>query len=212
MAKKKAAKKTGKRKAARRGEPAKRAPVSPTVVQLRFQNEGATMAKKKTGGHKQKTGGRKRNPSNPKHHGRRRRRNPKGPTFVQALGKVLGATAAMFGTGVLVTVGVSKIAPGNPLSEYGIPALTALLGAGVATKAPMIGAGIAAGAAAPFVLPVAARVLGPAIPVANPTTTGAATTGAALRAVAMGGAWRELSQYPRPAGVGAVSMGAVYAD
>lgn len=161
------------------------------------------MAKKKSGHHgKKRAHGRKHNPANPKHRARRRR-NP-GVTFVQALGKVLGAAAAMFGTGVVTTYAVTKIAQGNPLSLYGIPAGFVLLGAGVATKMPMVGAGIAAGAAAPFVLPVTSSLMSP--PAATPTTTGAA-----LKAVAMGGTWRELSQYPRPAGIGAVQMGSVHA-
>ena len=138
--------------------------------------------------------------------GRRRRRHNPGATFVQALGRVLGAAAAAFGTGVAVTYAAVKIAPGNRAAEYGIPAATALLGAAIATRMPLIGAGVAAGAAAPFVTPVAAGLLGPAP--ATPTST----TAGALRAVAMGSAWRELNEYPRPAGVGAVRMGAVYAD
>jgi hypothetical protein len=171
--------------------------------------------------------------SNPKHGGgghggggsskssgrRRRRRNP-GTTFVQALGRVVGAAAAMFGTGVLVTLGTAKIAPGHPASLYGIPAVTALLGAGIATKMPLVGAGVAAGAAAPFVLPVASTLLG-----GGTTGVPSTSTVSALRAVAMGGSYRELNAYPRMNGVsnplgsvrgvpnpiGAVRMGTVYA-
>lgn len=190
----------------------------------------AKMQRSHHGGHRKR-----RNPSNPSNPAnprrRRRRRNP-GTTFVQALGKVLGGAAAMFGSGVLVTLGTAKIMPGHPLSLYGIPAATALLGAGIATKAPVIGIGVAAGAASPFVLPVASTLLGggtTGIPAAP-----AASTVSALRAVAMSGPYRELNAYPRamygmpirgvqyplgavsmagvPNPLGAVSMGAVYAD
>jgi len=198
------------------------AAAAPTIVQIQFQNQprrqanmsapkgkdgrtlkGAALAahqrahgRKGGGGHKGGHG-RKSNPgggapakTNPR--GRRRRRN--GTTFVQALGKVLGAGAAMFGSGVLVTLGTAKIAPGSPWSMYGIPLAAGALGAGIATRYPLIGAGVAAGGAAPFVLPVASRMLTSGIPSANaPAVSG-------LRAVAMGSTWRRMA---------AVRMGAV---
>jgi hypothetical protein len=198
-------------------------PAAPTVVQLRFQNERApTMAKAKgkdgrtlhgaalaahnrahgrKGGHK---GGRKTNPggapqSNPR---RPRRRNPK-TTFVQALVKVGGAAAAMFGSGVIVTLGTAKLESSwaSKAATYVLPVAAVGLGAAVATKYPLVGAGVAAGGAAPFVLPVSSRMLQPAAP--------AATGTAGLRAVAMGSTWRSLSSAQRMNAVrmGAVSMG-----
>lgn len=148
---------------------------------------------------------------------RRRRRNPS-QTFGKALGTVLGGAAAMFGTGVLVTVATAKIAPGKAYSLYGIPAATALLGAVIARKMPLVGAGVAAGAAAPFVLPVSSMLLGGG---SSLTPSTPASTVSALRAVAMGNsAWRSLNTYPRVGGVqmplggvqhplGSVAMGAV---
>jgi len=219
-----AAKKKPKKPAAAR----KPAPAAPTVVQLRFQNErsprmstpkdkngrplhGAALAAHRRAGHKgggHKAAGRKGNPANPpaQNPGRRRRRRNPHVTFVQAVGKVLGAGAAMFGSGVLVTLGTAKIAPGSPWSMYGIPLAAGALGAAVATRYPLIGAGVAAGGAAPFVLPVASRMLQPSAPAAAP----AASTVAALRAVAMGGGWRALNAYPGR-GMNAVSMRAVHA-
>ena len=161
-------------------------------------------AKGRKGGHH--AGGRKGNPSNPPAtNPRRRRRNPK-TTFVQAVGKVLGGAAAMFGSGVLVTLGTAKIKPGAWYTMYGIPVAAGLTGAAIATKWPVVGLGIAAGGAAPFVLPVASRMLQPATPAATTTTSG-------LRAVAMGNAWRSLNTAQRMNAVrmGAVRMGTLYA-
>lgn len=151
-------------------------------------------------------GGRKSNPAAGNPPRRRRRRN--GTTFVQAVGKVLGAAAAMFASGVVVTVGTAKISPGSAWSMYGIPLAAGALGAGIATRYPLIGAGVAAGGAAPFVLPAASKLLTPATPTTTTTTTTPATV-AALRAVAMGGGWRALNAYPGRGGMNAVSMRSV---
>jgi hypothetical protein len=173
------------------------------------QLHGAALAARQraTGHHGH--GKRKTNPANPaaKNPGRRpRRRNPK-TTFVQAVGKVLGGAAAMFGSGVLVTLGTAKIKPGAWYTMYGIPVAAGLAGAAIATKWPVVGLGVAAGGAAPFVLPVASRMLQPA----TPTTTTPAVAG--LRAVAMGNAWRSLNASQRMSAVrmGAVRMGTLYA-
>lgn len=237
-------KKPAKRSKARAPSKPKASPkpaaLAPTVVQLRFQNEGPPMAKKSKGKRtptsqlhgaalaarrrsEHKGGGSKGGGHKGGGHkgGRRpRRRNP-GTTFVQALGKVLGGVAAAFGAGVVTTVATAKIAPGHPLSLYGIPLGVGLLGAAVATKAPVVGVGIAAGAASPFVLPVSSTVLAgttTGIPTMNPSPS----TVSALRAVAMGAQYRSLRGMPirgvsNPLGgvqrpLGAVSMGAVYAD
>jgi hypothetical protein len=185
------------------------------VVQLAFvDNERHSMAKKNKGVAKgkngkplhgaalaahRKAGGRKSNPgeATKPNRPRRRRRNPN-ITFIQALGKLAGGAAAMFGSGVLVTVGVSKIAPGSKWSAYGIPAAAALLGAGIATRYPLVGVGVGAGAAAPFVLPVAQRMLQPG---GITSSSSSSSTVSSLRAVAMGSRAR--------LGVGAVRMGAV---
>jgi hypothetical protein len=180
-----------------------------TVVQLAFvDNERHSMAKKK-GGKKGKLHGaalaahraaqKRKNPGGgaAKTNGRRRRRRNPNMTFVQALGKLAGGAAAMFGSGVLVTMGVSKIMPGSKVSAYGIPIAAALLGAGIATRYPLVGVGVGAGAAAPFVLPVAQRMLQPG----GLASGGGSSTVSSLRAVAMGGRQR--------LGVGAVRMGAV---
>ena len=221
-----AARKPPKKKPARAKPRAAAPPAEQTIVQLHM-HEGP-MAKKKNTAPKGKNGkplhgaalaahrragshhggGHRKNAGNPSGHGKRRRRRNPHVTFVQAAGKVLGTAAAMFGSGVLVTLGTSKIAPGSPWSLYGIPAATALLGAGIATRYPLVGGGVAAGAAATFVLPVASRMLGPGLSSASTTTTApTASTVSALHAVAMGGSgWRSLNTIPR---VGAVRMGAV---
>lgn len=193
------------------------------------------MAKKKLHGaalaaHNKAKGHRKSNPSNPKANGRRRRRrNPAQMTFIQALGKVAGGAAAMFGSGVLTTIASVKLSsamatpatataaavPASAAWAYVPSALMALLGAGIATRYPLVGAGVAAGGAAPFILPVTARILTPATTsTATTTATPAAApatpaTVSALRAVAMGGSWRSLNSYPTPMNMSAVRMGAV---
>src|SRR2546430_13892114 len=109
-----------------RGEPM----AAPDGVSFRYA-KGRTMAKKKS---KKKGGARgKGRRSNPKHHKgkHRRRRNPR-VTFGQALGRVAGGIGVMLVSGALVTVATAKIAPGNPLSLYGIPLLTAVTGAAIA--------------------------------------------------------------------------------
>lgn len=151
---------------------------------------------------KRNPGGALANPPNPP--GRRKKRRNPPTTFVQALLKVAGGAAAMFGSGVLVTVGASKIKPGSPWTLYGFPVAAGVLGAAVATKYPVVGVGIAAGGAAPFVIPASTRMLqGPSANAASPATV------SALRAVAMGGGWRALNEYPRP--MAGVRMGTVYA-
>jgi len=205
------------KRSAPRQKKAQPKPAQPaTVVQLAFvDNERHTMAKKKNKGvakgrdgkalhgaalaaHR-RASGRKSNPgggAKPNSGRRRRRRNPN-ITFVQALGKLAGGAAAMFGSGVLVTMGVSKIMPGSKVSAYGIPIAAALLGAGIATRYPLVGVGVGAGAAAPFVLPVAQRMLQPG----GLASSGSSSTVSSLRAVAMGSRAR--------LGVGNVRMGAV---
>lgn len=115
--------------------------------------------KKKSGGTKAKA---KR--SNGRHASKRknprRRRNPRGMTFGTAIGYAVAAMAVMLGTGVIVTLATAKFSPGHPMSLYGIPAVTAIGGAWLATKAPLIGIGVAVGAASPFVLPLGSRLLG----------------------------------------------------
>jgi hypothetical protein len=155
-------------------------------------------AGKRGGGHK--GGGKRKNAlakTNPANPGPRRRRRRNGTTFMQALVKVAGAAAAMFGSGVVVTYGVSKIMPGSKVSGYGIPLLAGVVGAGIATKYPLVGAGVAAGGAAPFVLPVAARVMQPSL------TSGSSTTVSSLRAVSSS------LRHNNPGLLGAVRMSAV---
>lgn len=185
------------------------------------------MAKKKLHGaaaaaHARAAKKHKHNPATPKSHGakHRRRRNPR-ITFVSALGKVAGGAAAMFGSGVVTTLASVKLssamatptAPAAAAWAYVPSLVVALIGAGVATRSPLVGAGIAAGGAAPFILPVAARILTPA-----PASTAAGAAGnatvSALRAVSMGSGWRALGAYPRSmasVNMGAVSMGRAYA-
>jgi hypothetical protein len=169
---------------------AKRKAAQRATVTFRVANEGRTMAKGKKGKSKKGSSGRRSNKRNPKRsHRRRSRRNPK-MGFGTALGHALAGAAVMFGTGVLVTVATAKIAPGNPLSLYGIPAVTAVAGAAIATRAPMIGVGMAAGAAAPFVLPVGSKLLGSGTKVTQMNGTRArqlaAATQRAMRAVELG--------------------------
>jgi len=123
------------------------------------------------------------------HPHRRRRRNPSSD-FGTRLGRLaLGATVAV-GTAVGVTFLTGKIAPGNPLSLYGIPAATFVAGAAIAKKMPLLGAGMALGAPAPFALPLATKLLLATEP-ATPATTSAGIARAYRR-------------------MGAVHMGAVH--
>jgi hypothetical protein len=229
-------------KPARRAPRITAAAAAPTVVQLRFQNppkaRQTNMAKKKLHGaalaahnKAKRRGHRKSNPaSNPKSNGRRRRRrNPAQMTFIQAFGKVAGGAAAMFGSGVLTTIASVKLSsamatpatataaavPASAAWAYVPSALMALLGAGIATRYPLVGAGVAAGGAAPFILPVTARILTPATTSTTATTATPAAapatpaTVSALRAVAMGGSWRSLNSYPTPMNMSGVRMGGV---
>lgn len=167
--------------------------LSPTVVNLRFSNEGRPMTTPK------------KNPAGTK---KKKKRNPK-VTFWQAILKVAGAGAAGVGTAVVTMYGASKLPPNSSKAwGYVIPVGAALVGAGIATKAPVVGLGVAVGALAPFGFPIVVSLLAPA----QQTTQGLA---GALRAVSMGGGpgYRELAQtnYPRPRGIGTVSMGTVHA-
>jgi len=135
---------------------------------------------------------RRKNPSNP----RRRRRNPE--TFAQRGGKLLAGAVVAVGTGVLVTYAASKIMPGSAVSMYGVPALAFLAGVGIARTMPTLGVGMALGAASPFVLPVATKLL-----TATQPATPAATT-AALHAAGMARAYRTM----RAVDMGAIDIGA----
>ena len=157
------------------------------------------MAKKKNGG-KKKGGGTKRrahrkNPSR-KHHHARRRRNPSN-TFGSRLGKLAIGAAAVVASGVLTTFAMSKIQPGTALSMYGVPVVVGLAGVAMAGKMPMLGGGLALGAATPYVLPLASR----AIAATQPTP---ATTAGALAA-----AYRRNALPMGAVNMGAVNMGAV---
>jgi hypothetical protein len=182
MAHKPKGKKSGKAKkpASRATSPRPSAPAKPTIVNLRFHNEG-TMAASKTGHAK------------PGEHKPRRRRK-KNPSFGEAVLKVLGGVAAATGVAIAEIVVISKW--DHPVVAYGLPAVVTLGGMGIATKYPTVGLGVAAGAVAPVVgLPVAAALLG-----ATQTQKGAA----ALR----GAAWREYPRLSAVQ-MGAVRMGAV---
>lgn len=129
----------------------------------------------------------RRNPSR-KGKGRhpRRRRNPSGD-FGSRLGRLaLGATVAV-GSAVAVTYLTSKIAPGQAASLYGIPIAVFVGGVALARKFPLVGAGIAIGAPAPFAIPLAARLL-TATPSANAAQTAAGISRAyrTMRAVDVG--------------------------
>jgi hypothetical protein len=77
---------------------------------------------------------------------------------------------------------------------YGIPALAFLAGVGIARTMPTLGVGMALGAASPFVIPVATKLLTATAPATTPATT------AALRAVTMSRAYRTMravdARYP----------------
>lgn len=154
------------------------------------------MAKGKSKGKGHRRASTKRNP--PKQHRRRARRNPR-ETFGRALLKVGGAIAATLGVGVVNVWAVSKF-PDSKVATFGIPIGTAILGAGIATRMPVLGLGVAAGAAAPFVYPITDKTIG----------SGTSSTAAkALSAVAMGATgYRELpGHYPsRVSSLRAVSM------
>jgi hypothetical protein len=109
----------------------------------------------------------KRNPKNPK---RRARRNPAGGFGDRAM-KLLGGAAVVVATGIGVTYAMSKLDPGSNVSTYGIPLVTFGVGAALARKMPVLGGGMALGAATPFVLPLTSRVLALGQP--TPATTAA---------------------------------------
>jgi hypothetical protein len=164
---------------------------APTVT-VRFANEGS-MAKKNP------RRGKRRASSHRKHKGahRRRRRNPSG--FMERAGRLLGLAAVAVGTGVGVTWAASKVMPGSNTSLYGIPILTFLAGAAISQKMPTLGVGIAAGSAAPFVMPLATKLLTATAP-SSPATTAAGISRAyrSMRAIDMGGGR-----------MGAIDMGAI---
>lgn len=148
------------------------------------------MAKKNP--HKKHQKSSKKNPKR-RHH---RRRNPSG--FMERAGRLLGLAAVAVGTGVGVTWAASKIMPGSNTSLYGIPILTFLAGAAISQKMPTLGVGIAAGSAAPFVVPLTTKLLTATAP-STPATTAAGISRAyrSMRAIDMGGR------------MGAIDMGAI---
>ena len=149
--------------------------------------------KKKTGGGHHKP--RKHNPKNP--HRRPRRRNPSG-TFGDRVGRLAMGAAVALDTGVAVVFVMSK-APAGPLSEYGIPIATGLVGAAVYRTMPTLGAGMALGAASPFVLPLASKLIIATTPsTPSATAAGIARSMRTMRAVSMG-----------RGRMGAIDMGAV---
>lgn len=158
------------------------------TVTFRYAN-GAAMAKKKNAKKNPKRSHRRHGKHNPKRSHRRRNPGGRKMTFGTALGHALAGAAVMFASGVIVTVATAKIKPGSPWSLYGIPTVTGLAGAAIATKYPLIGVGVAAGAAAPFVLPTGAKVIAD-LPASSQTTSGArqlaAATQRAMRSVQLG--------------------------
>lgn len=141
---------------------------------------------RKGGHHKPKKG----------HH--RRRRNPSGD-FGSRLGRLAIMAGVGVGTAVLTTIGAAKIMPGSPVTLYGIPIATGLIGVALAKKFPTVGPGVAVGSVAPFALPLASKAL-TAMQPASPSQTAAGIQRAyrTMRAVHMGR-------------MGAVHMGAVHA-
>jgi hypothetical protein len=124
-------------------------------VKVHFANGGRKMAKRKNSGGKKRSHGKRPKKKNP---GRRSpRRNPAG--FGDRAMRLLGGAAVVLGTGIGVTYAMAKIAPGTNGSMYGIPAATFVVGAALAKKMPVLGAGMALGAATPFAVPLASRVL-----------------------------------------------------
>ncbi len=109
----------------------------------------AKAKKNRGGGKKRSHAKRSHTKKNPRRKGARR--NPSG--FGDRAMRLLGGAAVVLATGVGVTYAMSKIAPGTAGSMYGIPAATFVLGAALAKKAPVIGA------ATPFAVPLASRVL-----------------------------------------------------
>ena len=150
------------------------------------------MAKKKKKTTKSKTTHR-RNPGKRKVTHRRRRRNA--GSFSEKMGQLAMLGAAAVATAVVATIGTAKIYPGNKLSLYGIPAGLFLLGVGLSKSMPKLGVGMAAGAFAPFALPLASKAL-------------AATT-PSTPAVTASGIGRSMRQM-RSGRMGAVDMGAVH--
>lgn len=170
------------------------------------------MAKKRRKSGKAKR--RRSNPSNPPRHRRRssgkrrvtrRRRNP-AEGFGDRAMKLAGGALIALGTGALVMVGMSKLAPTYPnVAEYGIPAGGFLAGALLYKSHPTLGAGMALGSvAAPFALPLGSKILAATSTTTTTpatTTTTAAGIGRAMRAVQMGAVQRPM---------GAVQMGRAY--
>jgi hypothetical protein len=196
--------KTKKRAKSRRRHRAK------PEVTVRFANEGGMAKKRKSGKAK-----RRRNPSNPPRRRRRsagkrathrrRRRNPEG--FADRAMKLAGGAIVALGTGALVMVGMSKLAPTYPnVAEYGLPAAGFLAGALVYKSHPTLGAGVALGSvAAPFALPLGSKILSATSSTTTPTATPATTAagiGRAMRAVQLGAVQQQR--------LGAVQMGRAY--
>jgi hypothetical protein len=175
----------------------KKSPKSSPTVTLRLANPARRTVAKKKPTKKKKTA--RRNPStarrgSKKGSHRRRRRNP--GSFSEKAGQLAVLGAAAVATAVIVTIGTAKIYPGKPLSLYGIPAVAFLAGVALSKSSPKLGVGIAAGAFAPFALPLASKVL-------------TATTPASTPAVAASGIGRSMRQMAMGRRMGAVDMGAV---
>jgi hypothetical protein len=176
---------------------------SPTVT-LRMANPArrSTMAKRAK---KRKSPKKRRNPSNPARRGkgstrRRRRSNP--GSFSEKMGQLAMLGAAAVATSIVVTVATAKIYPGKPLSLYGIPALVFLGGVAVSRSMPKLGVGIAAGAFAPFALPLASKALTAMAP--------AAPAAPAVAAAGIGRSMRQMSAvHMGRTRMGAIDMGAV---
>jgi hypothetical protein len=170
------------RKSKKRSKKRKSAP----SVSVRFANSGGTMAKRrKRRGTKRRTHRkgtvRRANPRKRRTH--RRRRNPAN-TFMDRAARLAGLALVTVGTGVATTFAMTKLAPPagqamSPFVEYGVPAGVFLAGAAASKSSPLLGMGLAAGAFAPFVLPVTSKALAATTP-ATPTTT-AAGLGRAFR-------------------------------
>lgn len=110
--------------------------------------------------------------------------------------RLAGGGLAMLGMGAVTYAAMTRIAPGQAISEYGIPAVGFGLGAIIAKRHPMLGGGMALGALSPFVLPVAQKVVA-ALPAPAPA--------AASTAAGIGRAFRTM----RAVDMGAVDLGAV---
>lgn len=153
-------------------------------VTVRLANGASTMAKAKK--NPKRKHAKRRNPSNPRRTHHRRRRNPRGDFSDRAL-KLGGAAIAAVAGGVLSYVAMSKLAQYGAVAEYGVPAVLFGTGVAVAKSHPLVGGGLALGAAAPFVAPLASKAIAAIEPPkpAPATTAGIARAARAMRAVQM---------------------------